>query len=86
MIEHRITTKIDLESQDIAQFVQMLNHFSNNDVIIRKGDHRINAKSILGMYALEIQKDEEVNFMIDGSEEQKIKSEINHFFDSLKEY
>lgn len=84
-IEHSIVTNIDLESTDIALFVQTLNNYSNNDVIIRKGEHRINAKSILGMYALEIQKDQEVHFMINGDDAVKIKSVIDDFFNNLKE-
>ena len=84
MVEHSIVIKTDLESTDITLFVQHLNHYSDSDIIIQKGVHRINAKSILGMYALEIQKDETVNFVITGEEERIIET-IDNFFNNMIE-
>lgn len=82
MIEHNIVTATDLESTDITLFVQQLNHYSDSDIYVQKDGHRINAKSILGMYALEIQKGETVTFLISGEETQIIET-IDHFFNGM---
>lgn len=83
MIEHNIIAKNSLESEEIARFVQVLNGYSGSEITIKRDGHRINAKSILGMYALEIKKDHPVHFIISGEDAEQVAEAIDSFFESI---
>lgn len=80
MLQERVIIKLNggLHARAAALFVKKANSY-NCDVYIEKGDKRINAKSIMGIMSLVINKDSEITIITDGNDEKKA-------VDNLKDY
>ena len=63
----------------IAELVQVACQFSSSLYLVR-GNHRINAKSIMGMMSLNLIGGEEITVVTDGEDEQKAAEGIKTFF------
>ena len=62
----------------IAELVQVACQFSSSLYLVR-GNHRINAKSIMGMMSLNISDGEAVTVVTDGKDEQEAASAIEEY-------
>ena len=71
MITKELTIKneIGLHARPAALFVQTANKFLS-DIMIKKADKTINAKSIMGVMAIGIAKGETIEIIIDGADEE----------------
>ena len=63
--EFIIKNEIGLHARPAALFVQTTNKFLS-DIMIKKADKTINAKSIMGVMAIGIAKGETIEIIIDG--------------------
>lgn len=64
-----IKNEIGLHARPAALFVQTTNKFLS-DIMIKKQDKTINAKSIMGVMAMGISKGETIEIIIDGADEE----------------
>ena len=62
----------------IAELVQVACQFSSSLYLVR-GNHRINAKSIMGMMSLGLDMGEEVTVVADGTDEQDAVDSIEKY-------
>ncbi|TCT18782.1 catabolite repression HPr-like protein [Melghiribacillus thermohalophilus] len=71
MIEKTVTVglKTGLQARPAAQFVQEANRYSS-DIFLKKGDKRVNAKSIMGLMSLAIGTGEQITLQAEGSDEE----------------
>ncbi len=67
--EFIIKNEIGLHARPAALFVQTTNKFLS-DIMIKKADKTINAKSIMGVMAIGIAKGETIEIIIDGADEE----------------
>jgi len=84
MIQHSITPETDLVARDLALLVQIANNYVGNSITIHKDGHQVNAKSILGMFALKIEKGQCLMLSVDGRESNQVVTAIEKFFSNLK--
>lgn len=72
MVKREITVinKSGLHARPAALFVQMTNKFTS-DIFVEKGMQKVNAKSIMGIMALGVGKDEKITLIIDGPDEEQ---------------
>ncbi|WZL72105.1 HPr family phosphocarrier protein [Clostridiaceae bacterium 35-E11] len=70
-----VANKSGLCARPAALFVQMTNKFTS-DIFVEKGTQKINAKSIMGIMALGIGKDEKITLIIDGPDEEEAIKEL----------
>lgn len=72
MVKREITVinKSGLHARPAALFVQMTNKFTS-DIFAEKGMQKVNAKSIMGIMALGVGKDEKITLIIDGPDEEQ---------------
>ena len=70
MISRDITIKnsVGLHTRPATFFIQKANSYKSS-IWVEKGDCRVNAKSLLGVLSLGIEKGTEVTFIADGSDE-----------------
>ena len=64
-----------LHARPAALFVQIASKYNSN-ITIRKGDERINGKSIMGLLTLGAQKDTKLILEIDGDDAQVMFVEL----------
>lgn len=71
MIEKTVTVRLKtgLQARPAAQFVQEANRYSS-DIFLKKGDKRVNAKSIMGLMSLAIGTGEQITLQAEGSDEE----------------
>ena len=67
--EFIIKNEIGLHARPAALFVKTTNKFLS-DIMIKKADKTINAKSIMGVMAIGIAKGETIEIIIDGADEE----------------
>ena len=67
----------------IAELVQVACQFSSSLYLVR-GNHRINAKSIMGMMSLALQEGDEVTVVAEGEDEEKAAEGIKTFLKKTK--
>ena len=65
-----ITNSVGLHARPATFFIQKANDYKSS-IWVEKGDHRVNAKSLLGVLSLGIVKDTEITLIADGSDEQE---------------
>ena len=73
-----IADVVDKYDNPIAELVQVACQFSSSLYLVR-GNHRINAKSIMGMMSLKLQKGEDVTIVADGQDEDAAVSGVATF-------
>ena len=73
-----IADVVDKYDNPIAELVQVACQFSSSLYLVR-GNHRINAKSIMGMMSLGLDSGEKVTVIAEGSDEEKAVAEIENF-------
>ena len=73
-----IADVVDKYDNPIAELVQVACQFSSSLYLVR-GNHRINAKSIMGMMSLNISDGEAVTVVTDGEDEQEAASAIEEY-------
>ena len=79
-----IDNVLGLHSRVAASFVQICSKYKS-EIFIKKDEFEINAKSIMGIMALGASKEENVDIIIDGPDEEEAMDEIVMFFKSLVE-
>lgn len=68
-----VNSKMGLHARPAAIFIKEANKFKSN-ILITKGNATVNAKSIMGVMALSVSKNDEVELRAEGEdEEQAIK-------------
>ena len=72
MVSREITVKnsVGLHARPATLFIQKANSYKSS-VLIEKGEKRVNAKSLLGVLYLGIDKDMTITLITDGSDEQE---------------
>ena len=63
-----ITNSVGLHARPATFFIQKANEYKSS-IWVEKGEHRVNAKSLLGVLSLGIIKDSEINLIADGPDE-----------------
>lgn len=90
MIVEKITiqNKAGLHAKPASMFVQCANTFKS-DIYIKKEATRVNAKSIMGVMILAVQKGDEIEIEVIGEDEEKamkaLKELIDRKFDFVDE-
>ena len=80
MIKKPITIHLStgLEARPVAQLVQVASQF-NSEIYVEIGRKKVNAKSIMGMMSLKLQKGEDVTIVADGQDEDAAVSGVATF-------
>lgn len=80
MISKKIVIKIPtgLEARPIAVLVQVASQYESN-IYFECEDKKVNAKSIMGMMSLGLPAGEELNVVIDGSDETTAMESIEKY-------
>lgn len=73
-----IQNSMDMETRPIAHLVQEASQYKSQ-VYIEMDDKKINAKSIMGMMSLKLQKGEDVTIVADGQDEDAAVSGVATF-------
>ena len=84
MIHKTITSTKDILSREASHLCNLFNYKASLDTTVylkKANDDRIcSAKSLLGVLSLVIRKDDEIVFLINGSNEQEVAIMIDNFF------
>ena len=70
-----IKNKIGLHARPAALFVQTANKFIS-EIMVKKGNSTINAKSIMGIMALGVSHGETIEIIVDGPDEENAIQEL----------
>ena len=83
MIKKPITIQIPsgLEARPVALLVQVASQYES-DIHVECGDKKVNAKSIMGMMTLGLVAGENVNVIVEGSDEQEAMNNIAKYLSS----
>ena len=73
-----IQNNMDMEDRPVAHLVQEPSQYASQ-VYIVMGSKKINAKSIMGMMSLKLQKGEDVTIVADGQDEDAAVSGVATF-------
>lgn len=73
-----IQNNMDMEDRPVAHLVQEASRYASQ-VYIVMGSKKINAKSIMGMMSLKLQKGENVTIVADGQDEDAAVSGVATF-------
>ena len=73
-----IQNNMDMEDRPVAHLVQEARQYTSQ-VYIVMGSKKINAKSIMGMMSLKLQKGEDVTIVADGQDEDAAVSGVATF-------
>ena len=85
MIKKPVTLQsdLDMESRPIAHLVQEASQYDST-AYIEMDNMKINAKSIMGMMSLKLQKGEDVTIIADGQDEDAAVSGVATFLGAQK--
>ena len=85
MIKESVVVKADpgFDGRPIALLVQEASQYAST-VYIQVGEKHINAKSIMGMMSLKLQKGEDVTIIADGQDEYAAVSGVATFLGAQK--
>ena len=78
-----IQNNMDMEDRPVAHLVQEASQYAST-VYIQVGEKQINAKSIMGMMSLKLQKGEDVTIVADGQDEDAAVSGVATFLGAQK--
>jgi phosphotransferase system HPr (HPr) family protein len=76
-----IKNRAGLHAKPASLFVQNANKF-NSDIYISKGSTRVNAKSIMGVMILAVQKGDEILLEITGDDEEAAMEKLIELIDN----
>lgn len=68
-----------LDSKAAAMLVQRVSKFSSS-IWLEKGERRANAKSLLGLLSLGVEKNSTITIITDGEDEETASNEIEEYF------
>ena len=78
-----IQNNMDMEDRPVAHLVQEARHYASQ-VYNLMGSNKNNAKSIIGMMSLQLQKAEDVTIVADGQDEDAAVSGVATFLGAQK--
>lgn len=80
MIQKSVQIKLEsgLEARPIAMLVQVASKYDSS-VYIESADKKVNAKSIMGMMGLGLDRDDTVTIIADGKDEAEAVTGIENF-------
>ena len=78
-----IQNNMDMEDRPVAHLVKEASQYSSK-VYVLMGSKKINAKSIMGMMSLKLQKGEDVTIVADGQDEDAAVSGVATFLGAQK--
>lgn len=78
-----IQNNMDMEDRPVAHLVQETSQYASQ-VYIVMGSKKINAKSIMGMMSLKLQKGEDVTIVAEGQDEDAAVSGVATFLGAQK--
>ena len=83
MIKKPITIQIPsgLEARPVALLVQVASQYES-DIHVECGDKKVNAKSVMGMMTLGLVAGENVNVIVECSDEQEAMNNIEKYLSS----
>ena len=67
-----------LEARSVAMLVQIASQFESK-VYIEADEKKVNAKSIMGVMTLALNKGDELDLVIDGSDENQAFDKLNNY-------
>ena len=67
-----------LQAKSAAEFIQKASGYKSS-IWLEKGDRRANAKSLLGLLALEISSDAKLSIIAEGEDENSAVNELSEF-------
>lgn len=70
-----------MEARPVALLVQVASQYES-DIHVECGDKKVNAKSIMGMMTLGLVAGENVNVIVEGSDEQEAMNNIEKYLSS----
>lgn len=78
----KVINEIGLHARPATFFVQKANLFTKTDIWIEKNDIRVNAKSLLGVLALGIVGEDEIQLIIDGPDEEEAMNVLSYMIET----
>ena len=80
MVKKTITIELatGLEARPVAMLVQIASQYESN-IYLENGSCRVNAKSIMGMMTLGLNKGEQVTVTVDGTDEEAAIVDIQKY-------
>ena len=80
MVEKSVTVQfeMDMETHPIAHLVQEASQYKSS-VYLEKDNKKVNAKSIMGMMSLTLEKGSSLKVVADGNDEEKAVKGIENF-------
>ena len=80
MVEKSVTVQfeMDMETHPIAHLVQEASQYKSS-VYLEKDNKKVNAKSIMGMMSLTLEKGSSLKVVADGTDEEKAVKGIENF-------
>ncbi|MCF2555870.1 HPr family phosphocarrier protein [Faecalicatena contorta] len=80
MVEKSVTVQfeMDMETHPIAHLVQEASQYKSS-VYLEKDNKKVNAKSIMGMMSLTLEKGSSLKVVADGKDEEKAVKGIENF-------
>ena len=76
-----VKNKVGLHARPAAEFVQTVNKFKS-EVKIKKGEKEANAKSIVEVLSLGVEKNNEIEVIVSGEDENQALKAIEHLINS----
>ena len=76
-----IKNPVGLHAKPATFFIQKANEFKSS-IWVEKGDHRVNAKSLLGVLSLGIVQGTEITIIADGADEEATISALADLINS----
>ena len=85
MIQKEVQIKLEtgLEARPVAMLVQVASQFESS-VYINSGEKKVNAKSIMGMMSLKLQRGEDVTIVAEGQDEDAAVTGVASFLGADK--
>ena len=77
-----VANKLGLHARAAAKLVALASNYAS-EISIRKGERKINGKSIMGVMMLAASQHTIVNVTIEGADEQQAMTEIEKLFTNL---
>lgn len=86
MMEKAVEVKMaqDADARPIAMLVQVASRYESNIYII-SGEKKVNAKSIMGMMTLTLDKGQTITVTADGEDEQTAIENIENYLSGITE-
>jgi phosphocarrier protein len=75
-----ITNKLGLHARPAAMLVKTASKYSS-DILFRKGNLEVNAKSIMGVMMLAAEQGSKITVIVDGDDEQEALKELVRNFE-----